>query len=292
MKKSRSPEEEATAVRFSHLMNVRDRIKRDATLELFAKVRTMPAVGAESLALLDRAVDALRLLPQGSVSFGRNSMLVSVHWPPAQRDGRPLRHHLLATFEAGLTWLAFGFHYLPYRDPGVDGKTFLSWYAVPADDCEMNDMYRDTMHMEGVLPYHGAVSAFDPTHPEAEVEIMLDLEWDQALEFPDPRKDLGEIPMPQTAEEALRAQVAGERGRRGMLRLPAPKRCNVCQCDLTTEMLLVDGRLDGSLEWADMCPRCAVLYGAGIGPGDGQIYERRKDGNWSCIGGLEAKKQK
>lgn len=292
MQDSHATSERGDSIEFSYVMTPGDYIIRDATIELLEKIRTRPGLDPIDIERLDLALGMLRAMPAGSVPFDKNAFLVVADWPPTGRDGFQLRHHVLVVFEAGKIWVAFAYNFLPYSDPIRDGRGFFDWNVIPADVCDIVDHYREHAHMEGVLPYHAAVRAFDPMHPETDLEFILDDEWDEDLNLADPRKDLAEIPMPVTAEETLRSLVSGERPRRGMLRLPVPQKCNMCRAVFADERLLVDGRLNGGLEWADLCARCALLYGAGIGPGDGQLYERQADGSWSCIGGLAARKKK
>ena len=272
---------------FSYVMDVRDGIIRDVTVELLLDARKHPGLGSEDLARIDAAVEALRLMPLGSVPFGRDTLCISVDWPQAVREGRPLRHSHLIVFEPGKVWMMFGYRYIPFVDPVTDGNVYFSWYADPGDRCEIDDQYRTVESMDGVLPYPAAVRSFDPLHADALVELSLDDEWDKEPELADPRLDLGYVPPVPTAEEFLLMRADEEEGRRrGILRLPAPKCCDICRADFTEENLLVDGRLERSMVWADMCLRCAVLYGAGLGWGDGQLYKRQDDGSWLCVDGF------
>lgn len=49
--------------------------------------------------------------------------------------------------------------------------------------------------------------------------------------------------------------------------------------DITKKGEFVDGKTTMG-PWANMCPRCAKRYGAGLGTGLGQRFTRQADGRW------------
>ena len=63
--------------------------------------------------------------------------------------------------------------------------------------------------------------------------------------------------------------------------------CDICGCTLQARGLLIDGRVRGSLKWANMCADCFNDSGAGIGWGKGQLYARQPDGGWRLVAGFE-----
>ncbi len=50
----------------------------------------------------------------------------------------------------------------------------------------------------------------------------------------------------------------------------APKRCDLCTDKLVSTW--VDGRTTAGV-WANMCPRCHLSRGVGLGIGKGQMYK-------------------
>jgi hypothetical protein len=64
-----------------------------------------------------------------------------------------------------------------------------------------------------------------------------------------------------------------------------PEYCDICSIPLAGESFFSDGRLQGSLAWANMCADCTVYHGAGIGWGTGQLYRKERDGRWLMVGG-------
>ena len=52
-----------------------------------------------------------------------------------------------------------------------------------------------------------------------------------------------------------------------------PTKCDLCGHDLVN--VFVDGRMLTAHSWAVMCSSCFELFGAGIGPGYGQLYNTR-----------------
>jgi hypothetical protein len=56
-----------------------------------------------------------------------------------------------------------------------------------------------------------------------------------------------------------------------------PVSCDVCSKPFETSF--IDGATRGG-PWANMCLRCHREIGAGIGQGQGQLYQRQTDGRW------------
>jgi hypothetical protein len=62
--------------------------------------------------------------------------------------------------------------------------------------------------------------------------------------------------------------------------------CDICGCTLGKRGLLIDGLVQGSLKWANMCADCFSDYGVGIGWGKGQLYARQLNGEWRLVAGF------
>lgn len=63
---------------------------------------------------------------------------------------------------------------------------------------------------------------------------------------------------------------------------PAPTKCDLCPSPITIEF--IDGRIEHRTTWANMCPSCFAIVGAGLGTGFGQRY--RKEGEeWLKVEG-------
>jgi hypothetical protein len=65
------------------------------------------------------------------------------------------------------------------------------------------------------------------------------------------------------------------------------KHCDICGCTLEARGLLIDGRVGGSLKWANMCTDCFNDRGVGIGCGKGQLYARQPNGDWRLVAGFQ-----
>ena len=65
------------------------------------------------------------------------------------------------------------------------------------------------------------------------------------------------------------------------------KHCDICGCTLEARGLLIDGRVGGSLKWANMCADCFNDRGVGIGCGKGQLYARQPNGDWRLVAGFQ-----
>ena len=65
-----------------------------------------------------------------------------------------------------------------------------------------------------------------------------------------------------------------------------PAKCDVCSADLSDRWFFVDGRVNESGEWRDMCSQCFFTKGVKIGRGKGKLYQRQLDGRWLLVGGF------
>lgn len=56
-----------------------------------------------------------------------------------------------------------------------------------------------------------------------------------------------------------------------------PSKCDLCSHPITK--VFVDGKTRLG-PWGNLCPSCHTGYGAGLGTGRGQRYERTASGEW------------
>lgn len=61
--------------------------------------------------------------------------------------------------------------------------------------------------------------------------------------------------------------------------------CDICKFPLSNETFMVDGAVQGSHSWANMCADCFCAYGVKIGWGYGQLY-KQEAGKWLLVGGF------
>ena len=54
-----------------------------------------------------------------------------------------------------------------------------------------------------------------------------------------------------------------------------PAKCDLCETSLADTGFFVDGRINGRMTWALMCPHCFYNLGAGLGLGQGQKYDSK-----------------
>jgi stage V sporulation protein K len=89
------------------------------------------------------------------------------------------------------------------------------------------------------------------------------------------------------AEKRLAALIDPDevKGRDSVLRSDADD-CDICGCNVEKRGLIIDGRLQGDLKWANMCADCFGDSGAGIGWGRGQLYARQLNGDWRLVAGF------
>ena len=89
---------------------------------------------------------------------------------------------------------------------------------------------------------------------------------------------------------AARIDVA-EIGRHESAYALGVERCDLCNQDLKSCGLFVDGRMRGVTTWANMCISCFDAKGERIGWGDGQVYARQPDGQWRLIAGFAPREE-
>jgi hypothetical protein len=63
-----------------------------------------------------------------------------------------------------------------------------------------------------------------------------------------------------------------------------PASCDFCNRPTASFGFFVDGQTTDGL-WANMCPHCYPIKGAGIGWGIGQLYKMRANNIWQCVAG-------
>lgn len=67
---------------------------------------------------------------------------------------------------------------------------------------------------------------------------------------------------------------------------PHPETCGVCSKDLKENKYYIDGALQQSGIWSNMCPKCFFEHGQGIKWGEGQLYMQETDGSWLLVAGF------
>jgi hypothetical protein len=88
-------------------------------------------------------------------------------------------------------------------------------------------------------------------------------------------------------ERKLLKQADVEQGqRREMFNDMSPSKCDLCGGGLERGMFFIDGALQDSMEWANMCPRCLSSRGQGVGWGTGQLYMKQPTGAWLMVAGF------
>lgn len=65
-----------------------------------------------------------------------------------------------------------------------------------------------------------------------------------------------------------------------------PEVCDICKFRLSSYKYMIDGKLEGSTAWANMCPDCFIHFGEAIGWGSGQLYLRQGN-KWLLVGGFK-----
>lgn len=65
-----------------------------------------------------------------------------------------------------------------------------------------------------------------------------------------------------------------------------PTTCDICSGSLDKYTFFIDGVVEGTMEWANMCPQCFTSRGQGVAWGKGQLYMRQEDGTWVMTAGF------
>lgn len=267
------------------LLNVNNRTMIDALVLLFTKITSRSGYSADELSWLDSALEACSLLPWTDGAAPGPDGLIGISWPFADGCVSGLRFTTIVSLEESGLILFYGYDVLP-ESGATDYHNTMNWYADPGEAPELEDYYLKELSIAGFAPFHAAVEALDCASG-CTVDITFSNGEDgYALPERKPRS-ARTSELPATAEEHLRSLIDEAKGRElNIERYAAPARCDICACDFNRGELLVDGRLRGSITFADMCPRCACLYGSGIGYGDGQLYLRQADDSWLCVAGF------
>jgi hypothetical protein len=266
-------------------LTVNDRTVIDAFALLLSKVKAWPTCTAEDIRWIDTAIHALTLLPLAAGPAPLPCLLCYISWPLKSSALPGLRYRTNAMFDEAGVVLFFG-HESQCENGEPKIRTLMSWFADDNESTELQEVYFDQDRVPGFLPFHAAVEALDVASCG---ELLCEFNTGEPdSEIPLPQLHVaGMGPRSQTAEEYLHDLIDEAKGRKlNIERYAAPERCDICACDFDRGELLVDGRLRDSITFADMCPRCACLYGSGIGYGDGQLYLRQPDDSWLCVAGF------
>lgn len=62
-----------------------------------------------------------------------------------------------------------------------------------------------------------------------------------------------------------------------------PDKCDWCSGPIKD--VFIDGLMRTVGRWANLCPKCHAIHGAGLGLGQGQEFTRQEDGRWLKTGG-------
>lgn len=78
-----------------------------------------------------------------------------------------------------------------------------------------------------------------------------------------------------------------ERGiKLAIISYPPPETCDLCSIEIDKQPYFVDGALDDSSMWANMCPDCFAARGKAIAWGQGQLFMRYENDYWLCVAGF------
>jgi len=69
------------------------------------------------------------------------------------------------------------------------------------------------------------------------------------------------------------------------LHIDPPTECDLCGSAFSHHRWFIDGGVDGTGAWANMCPSCFVEKGHSIGWGSGQLYLNAGEGRWRLVAG-------
>ncbi len=261
-----------------YLLDTADRVIIEAMVLLCEKLRQVYVLNDTERGYLQAAMIVFCGMPKFRLPIPGHLLYISAVWTV---DAGPGRLGALIVFSEEGIRLSYGIPTESYRDIRI----IFDWNAKVGSAPQRTDNILALAGRDRIQPFHQAVRQLAPGDVRLISTPLLTLPG--GIELPSEDEDSGDYQRPATAADHLLAQADEEEGiQLDIIRIPVPVRCDICGCDFIKEKLLVDGRLGNSITFADMCIRCAVLYGSGIGYGDGQLYKRQDDGNWLCIAGF------
>ncbi|MFZ1728834.1 MAG: hypothetical protein WBQ23_00095 [Bacteroidota bacterium] len=277
---------------YVYVLNLQDRIMLDAVKAVLTKLKDNPVRTAGEAAVLDTTLQLFNAMPSASQPCKNQTVDIRASWAPAASANHASIYTIVMTLHEGGMIMYYSYGSDPLGAVG-GGSVIQTWYADYGSKCDLDDHFFTHRCIDGVKPFHQAVYSLSP-----ETEVHMDCknypeeeegESNQSY-YPKTVLSTGTEVLPPSPDELFRALADKMKaGKRRPERIPAPVCCDLCDCAMNREEFLVDGMVKNSLAFADMCVRCAILYGSGIGRGIGQLYQRCDDGAWRCVAGLTTK---
>ena len=266
----------------------RDQSVVATAIQLLGKILRAPFTTPAQMASVAKLLHVLHRLPQRSVNM---TLSIDLCGPRRRFGEHEIYHFWQMNVVDDEIEISSGGHF--YREStGGDTFTCMQWNAAPGFEPDYGDYLSGLQIVDDAQPYDQEVAALDLAQPGYKLDVSDD---DNPLLTED--GDAEEEPVPESAppgeaeyseaEQELAAMVDEEQARqRGCLYSPRPETCQFCGCDLNTRSFFVDGRVQASIAFASMCADCAIVHGAGIGWGKGQLYRRQTDGEWLLVAGF------
>jgi hypothetical protein len=264
----------------------RDQRIVSASILLLNKLVQAPFTGPAQLVSVAKMLHVLRRLPE--VTEGVN-VRVSVVGPRRRFEDREIYHWWDIGIEDGLIEISSGGHFYQ-ESTGGDTFTCMQWSAEPGGETNYNDYLNHLRIVDDAQPFDREVNFLDLSQPGYSLEVtdednsLLDEELgDKEEELPPSNRGV----QLSAAEQAVAATSNPDEAlERREYHPDPPEECDFCGCKLEGRSYFVDGRLRGSLQWANMCAECFGRHGEDIGWGKGQLYAKQPNGTWLLTGGF------
>jgi hypothetical protein len=197
---------------------------------------------------------------------------------------------------------------------GGDSFTTMNWIASPGEDPAFDDYVGSLSIVPDVQSFPDAVASIDFTaeayilrvddadNPFLEDEADGDRNSDN-----DAQEELQAEPEP-----ALEEEVSDDRSPQPWIAVPVNNDevklmflvvnddiaqndaqfasgvsdCDGCGNSLDNHGLFIDGRLREQTGWANLCAKCFIHMGEGVGWGKGQMYAKQPNGDWRMVAGF------
>ena len=286
---------------------------------ILATLMKLSTVSWAQKATIAKMLHVTTRLPRPS---GAHDLSVGFTGPRVRYGDAEIYFHLTVALEGETAAVTYGGHYY-HPLSGGDSFTVFRWTADPESSADLADFrpsleivlqlvdpmfVLNGMHenldayeldlvddensmlgdaespedLEDTLVFAGAADEDDEVADDAEEEDEDHAETEDQAD-----KDKHLVVSPITPEDAaLLSRIGAKLYTKSAGGAYGVEVCDGCGVELASGGLFVDGSA-GSAGWGNYCSACALLYGAEIGWGKGQLYAQQPDGTWKGVAGFK-----
>lgn len=280
-----------------YVLNDEDRKFLDAATLMLEKVRNSGSISAAQLVSVAKLQHALSRLPRVTPDL---AVEVTVTGPRRKFGEIETFHYWDIRLSDGQLNLGSGGH---FRHPSTGGDSFtsFSWEASPGGNSDVCD-YRDFHSIvPDLMQFPDGIESIDFGNGTYRVDVEdSDNSFLNGSDDEEPEEQQSDDEIDEALKitgftiapvDELEAILAAEIDRDEIMIRDAQfaygaESCDICQSDLTSRGLYVDGNVRNSHLWANMCIPCFKTSGRGIAWGMGQLYAKQPTGQWRCVAGF------